>query len=78
MIWYFKGAYRKDEDRLFVRAHSNRRRDNGFKVKEVGIRMGIRKFFTMNVVNWLPRGVVDTPSLETFVARLDGALTNLV
>jgi len=25
----------------------------------------------------LPRGVVDTPSLEAFKARLDGALSNL-
>jgi len=26
----------------------------------------------------LPREVVDTPSLETFRARLDGALSNLI
>jgi len=28
--------------------------------------------------NGLPRAVVDTPSLETFKARLDGALRNLI
>jgi len=36
--------------------------------------------FKMRVVKpWqrLPRGVVDAPSLETFTARLDGALSNL-
>jgi len=40
-----------------------------------------KKFFTMRVVkhwNVLPREVVDVPSLETFKARLDGALSNLV
>ena len=37
--------------------------------------------FTIRVVKpWpgLPREVVDAPSLETFQARLDGALSNLV
>jgi len=28
--------------------------------------------------NRLPREVVEAPSLETFMARLDGALSNLV
>ena len=40
-----------------------------------------KKIFTMRVVkhwNRLPRGVVEAPSLETFKARLDGALRNLV
>lgn len=37
--------------------------------------------FMMRVVrqwNRLPKEVVDTPSLELFKARLDGALRNLV
>ncbi|KFM09393.1 hypothetical protein AS27_03436, partial [Aptenodytes forsteri] len=55
---------------------------NGFKLKEGGFRLDIRKkFFTMRVVkhwNRLPREAVDAPSLETFKARLDGALSNLV
>jgi len=39
-----------------------------------------KKFLTMRVVkhwNRLPREVGDAPSLETFQARLDGALSNL-
>ncbi|MCQ4078940.1 hypothetical protein FK519_29735 [Klebsiella pneumoniae] len=45
-------------------------------------RLDIRKkFFTMRVVeHWhrLPSKVVDAPSLETFKARLDEALSNLI
>jgi len=45
-------------------------------------RLDIRKkFFTMRVVkhwNRLPRDIVEAPSLETFKARLDGTLSNLV
>jgi len=79
---YLQGAYKKDGDRLFSRACSNRTRGNGFKLKEGRLRLAIRKtFFTMRVVkhwNGLPREVVDAPSLETFKARLDGALSNLM
>jgi len=57
-------------------------RGNGFKLKECGFRLDARKkFFTMWVVkhrNRLPGEVVDAPSLETFKARLDGALSNLI
>ncbi|KAK4807079.1 hypothetical protein QYF61_018420 [Mycteria americana] len=70
-----KGAYKKDEDRLFTRAYSDRTREGRF-------RLDIRKkFFTMRVVkqwNRLPREVVDAPSLETFKVRLDRALSNLI
>jgi len=40
-----------------------------------------KKFCTVRVVkhwNGLPREVVNAPSLETFKARLDGTLSNLV
>ncbi|KFW69538.1 hypothetical protein AS28_03153, partial [Pygoscelis adeliae] len=55
---------------------------NGFKLKEGGFRLDIRKkFFTVRVVrhwNRLRREAVDAPCLEVFKARLDGALSNLV
>ncbi|KAK4809987.1 hypothetical protein QYF61_004439 [Mycteria americana] len=79
---HLKGAYKKDRDRLFKRACSDRTRGNGFKLKEGRCRLDTRKkFFTMRVVkHWpgLPREVVDAPSLETFKVRLDGALSNLI
>ena len=79
---YLKGAYKKDGEGLFTRAHSDRTRGNGFKLEEGRFRLDIRKkFFTMRVVrhwNRLPRELVDAPSLEVFKARLDGALSNLV
>ena len=38
-----------------------------------------RKFFTKRVVTqWLPKEVVDAPSLEAFKARLDVALGSLL
>jgi len=40
-----------------------------------------KKFFAIRMVkhwNRLPREVVEGPSPETFKARLDGALSNLV
>ncbi|GAB0204051.1 hypothetical protein GRJ2_002870700 [Grus japonensis] len=79
---YLKGAYRKDGEGLFTRACSDRTRGNALKLKEGRFRLDIRKkFFTVRMVrhwNRLPREVVDSPSLEVFKARLDGALGNLV
>ncbi|KFW01643.1 hypothetical protein N327_07946, partial [Fulmarus glacialis] len=79
---YFKRGYKKDGDKLFSKACRDRRRGNGFKLKEGRFRLDIRKkFFTVRVVKrWhrLPREMVDAPSLETFKVRLDGSLSNLV
>ena len=55
--------------------------ENGFKLEEGRFRLDIKKkFFIVRVVrqwNRLPREIVDTPSLEAFKARLDGAVRNL-
>jgi len=79
---YLKGVYRKGGENIFSRACCDRTRSNGFKLREIRFRLDIRKkFFTIRVVkHWhrLPREVVEAPSLETFEARLDGALSNLV
>jgi len=79
---YLKGAYRKDGENIFGRACCNRTKSNGFKLREGRFRTDIRKkFFTMRVVkhwNMLLREVVEVPSLETFKAGLDRALSNLV
>jgi len=57
-------------------------RGNGFELKKDRFRLDIRKTcFMMRVVkHWhrLTREAVEAPSLETFKARLDGALSNLV
>jgi len=57
-------------------------KEQGFKLREGRFRLDIRKkSFTMRVVkHWrmLPGEVVEAPSLETFKARLDRALSNLV
>lgn len=42
---YMKAACKKDEERLFVRACTDRMRGNGFKSKESRIRLDIRKRF---------------------------------
>ena len=82
---YLKGPYRKDEQNLFSKACSDRARSNGFKLREGRFRLEDslvwKTVFKMRVVkhwNGLPREVVEAPSLETFKARLDGALSKLV
>ena len=47
---YLKGAYKKDGDKLFSRAACDRRRGNGFKLKESRFRLVIRKKFTVRLV----------------------------
>jgi len=77
-----EGDCGKDGENIFSGACYHRSRSNGFKLREGRFRLDIRKkFFIPRVVKpWprLPREVVDAPSLETFKARLDGALSSLV
>ena len=48
---YLKGAYRKAEEGLYIRANNNRMRGDGFKLEEGRFRLDIRKkFFTVSVV----------------------------
>jgi len=79
---YLKGAYRKDRGNIFSRVCCDRTRSNGCKLREDRFRLEIRKkAFTIRVMkHWhrLPREVVEAPPLETFKARLDRALSNLV
>ena len=81
-VQYLKRAYKKDGERLFTRAHRDKTRDNGFKLKERRFILDVRRtFFIMRVVrhwNRLPKKVVDDPSLEEFKARLNGALGGLI
>ncbi|TRZ10214.1 hypothetical protein HGM15179_016893 [Zosterops borbonicus] len=77
---YLKRAYRKDGERLFTRACSDRR--NGFKLQDWTFKLDMRKIlFTVSMVrhwNRLPRELVGAPSLAEFKTRLDGALSSLV
>ena len=77
-----KGADKKAEEGLFIRVCSDRTRGSGFKLEKGRFRLDTRKkFFTVRVVrcwNRLPRETVDVPLVETFKARLDGAVSNLV
>ena len=79
---YLKRANKKDGDKLLSRACCSRTRGNGCKGKNGRFRLDIRNnFFMMRVLkpqNRFPREVVDAPYLETFKARLDGALSNLI
>lgn len=77
---YEQGASEKDEGRLFSGACCDKTGGNGFKVKD-RFRLDVRMtFFIMSLVKQqrdLHRELVDAPSLETFMVRLDGPLSNL-
>ena len=79
---YLKGNYRKEGFRLFSRVCGDRTKGNDFNFKEGRFRLDLRKkSSTVRLTrhwNRLPSDLVDALSLETFNARLDKAVDNLI
>jgi len=79
---YLKGGCQEDGARLFSVVPSNRTRGNRHELKHRKFRLNMRKnLFPLRVTehwNRLPRGAVESPSLETFKTCLDTVLCNLL
>jgi len=70
------------QSRVFSVVRSDRTRGNGHKLKQRKLQMKMRKnFFPLRVTEpWprLPRGAVESPSLEIFKTCLDKVLCSLL
>ena len=79
---YLQGGCQEDGARLFPVVPSDRTRGNGHKLKPRKFQLKTRKnFFPLRVTepwNRLPRGAVESPSLEIFKTRLDAVLCSLL
>jgi len=79
---YLKGGRQEDGARLFPVVPSDRTRGNRHKLKQRKFQPNMRKnFFTLRVAEHghrLPRGAVDSPSLEMFKTHLDAVLCSLL
>ena len=75
---YLQGGCQEDGVKLFSVVPSNRTRGNGHKLKQRKFKLNMRKnFFPLRVTEpWprLPRGAVESPSLEIFKTHLDKVL----